>query len=603
MKKLWSRISFRKKIFLSLLLIIIFLSSISLLLAFYISNVDEISTNLVEEQLPEILWINHWQKEISTIIKLLELWQELNVYQMLELMLAAQSMNDTSIVAYYGEVPQTYKGLCQIITQTEQISKEVVANLLEHDEAESIAEEDITELLVNLRILHAELNDTYMDVLDMLKSEAEHINSLLKMILWTLLIGSTVALILAVFFSYRISSDLTKPIHDVNQKVKGITDGNYGLQLEEPSQIELQSLVQSINQMSLSLHESFQTLFKEKHFRERVMASIPVGIVTVNEQDNEFSVNDTAKEIVLMEQETWYQVLYEGKICRKNVEFWKWFHSKEFFLMRKITINNRKPPYERKVLVSQSPLTDQTDRVIGRIFYFVDISQIDSLEKRIYRSEKLALVGELAAGSAHEIRNPLAVIRGFIQIIDSTVDEEQRSQFQLPLVLKELDRINNIVENMLLLSKPGAPKLKKCSFKQEVLEGIMPLIHASSPEKINIHLNIESFEICVDPEQMKQVFYNMIRNSIEAIEGTGDIYIYNEIENDQVKIYFKDTGMGIPNNRDIDIFEPFISTKETGTGLGLTIIQRIVENHHGEIKLLETSANGTTFLLTLPLYN
>lgn len=604
MKTLWLKMSFRKKILYSFLLTIILLSSIFLVIASDLHSVNQLSTSLVKEHLPQMLWINHWKKEISTRITFLELWQEHDLDTIREIFRTTQKVaeQEQGIVSLFDVLPAPDSSLGLIIEQTEELSNYMLTAFVDLESKESMDRQVIPPLLAQLRFLDQELDKVYDDVLALLKTQSNHMNLLIKIILWTLLLGSTTALILALYFSYRISSDLTKPIDEVTARVKEISEGNYGLQLVHSPQLELGKLIQSINQMSTSLEESFHTLFKEKQFREEIMASIPVGIVTVNDQENEFHVNETAKQIIHLEEETWSKILYKGMICKRNVEFWTWFQSKEFFSMRKITIKNTINHASRKVLVSQSPLKDQEDHTIGRIFYFVDVSQIDSLEQRIYRSEKLALVGELAAGSAHEIRNPLAVIKGFIQILESEVEEEQRDRFQLPLVLKELDRINNIVENMLLLAKPGAPNLKKCNFEQDVLEGIMPLIHASSIDEVNIHIDIEPFEIFVDPEQMKQVIYNLIRNSKEAIEGAGDIYIYNEIEQEQVALYFKDTGRGIPPYRIKDIFEPFMSTKDTGTGLGLTIIQRIVENHHGEIELVETSAQGTTFKILLPLH-
>jgi two-component system sensor histidine kinase AtoS len=596
MLRKWTEMSFRNKILISTLLIVFLLSGLSLLLSQYIADVSFISHELVEQSVPEFLWLSFWEKEIHLKQSVLEHFIERKSFDLL------YEINNIEVEDHFlqglKEVPPSLKDLQREIERIDFIYENKVNGLLKYNNLESaqkVIEEDI---LPDLIKVEKKLDQTYNESYFSLKQQSSRISQTIQHALWAVFFVSSLAILLSVFLSYRISLGLTKPIDQLITKVGRISKGQYGLRIAPLQQVELQRLTTSINYMSTSLKESFDTLYKEKLFREKILAYIPIGIITVNHEKNECQVNDKAKELIGLDEEELHQVMSANITCPTNQEFWSWYHSNEFFETRKTVLKTEHKSYQ--TLVSQSPLKDQNEMIIGRIFFFIDISEIDALEKRIHRSEKLALVGELAAGSAHEIRNPLAVIHGFVQLINSSVTEEERRNYHLPLLLQELDRINKIVEDMLLLAKPGAPQLRYCIFKEEVLDKIIPLILASCPADVKIRVEVEPFMLDIDPEQMKQVFHNLLRNSIEALGEEGEICVYSKLDANNVHIFIKDTGQGIPEDIRHKVFEPFISSKETGTGLGLTIIQRIIENHEGEIELLSTNEYGTTFKIMLP---
>jgi two-component system, NtrC family, sensor histidine kinase AtoS len=223
------------------------------------------------------------------------------------------------------------------------------------------------------------------------------------------------------------------------------------------------------------------------------------------------------------------------------------------------------------------------------------------LEKRMHRSEKLALLGELAAGSAHEIRNPLAVIHGFMHLLEKELPERHKQRYHVPLIMQELVRINHIVEDMLMLARPGAPDIERGSL-HTILEEIIPLIEQNAPPGIRFEWDVHENKLCMDGQQMKQVFHNLLRNSMEALEEEGTIRVYTRLDEQRMHIFVEDNGPGIPEELRESIFDPFISSKKTGTGLGLTIIQRIIENHKGTVCIASTGEQGTTFQLTLRLF-
>jgi len=251
------------------------------------------------------------------------------------------------------------------------------------------------------------------------------------------------------------------------------------------------------------------------------------------------------------------------------------------------------------LLVSQSVLHDEDNNIIGRIFYFIDITVTEEMEKRMNQSEKLAALGELAAGAAHEIRNPLAVLHGFFSLMKQSFTKEELEKYQVPLLLKEFDRINAIIEDMLLMARPGAPKLQETTFK--TIFDQIPTFPDMTENEPELKVLLDDTKVMVDLKQMKQVIYNLYRNSREAIKGNGVITISSQKFNGKYQLFFKDNGTGIQDEVKSSLFHPFHTSKETGTGLGLTIVQRIIENHKGSIEVYETSSKGTTFLITLPL--
>lgn len=589
-----SNFSFRNKILICFLLIIFLLSGFSLILSYFITDISLIGNTLVDHSVPELLILSYWQNEIHVKRMVLERFVERQSFMLLEEFYDYNLDGMTEI----GPIPDSLDSIKREIDRVDFTYKNKIKGLLKYNNFKTAEIIIVEELFPDLIVVEKMIEEAYLNTYHSLTVQSNAISIIIVRALWSLFFISSIATLLSIYFSYKISLSLTKPVNELIRKVVQISQGRYGLQVQPLAQYELQRLTYSINYMSSSLQESFATLSKEKLFREQILASIPIGIITVNDEKEEIEVNEKALALIGLNVEALNAALYNPFSRKNNEEFWSWFHSKEFFQTRKTGLYSHQQIYQ--IIVSQTPLLDQNESIIGRIFYFMDISEMDRLEKRIYHSEKLALVGELAAGSAHEIRNPLAVIHGFVQLMQYNLNQKEQDKYHIPLLLQELERINRIVEDMLLLAKPGAPQVK-CAHFQGILDEILPLIYPSLPPNVSLKVEMDPFVVRVDPGQMKQVFHNLIRNSMEAIGEEGEIRIYSQIEKDQVHIFVEDNGPGIQEEIRDNLFEPFVSTKETGTGLGLTIIQRIMESHHGEIELVKSSDKGTTFRITLPL--
>lgn len=252
---------------------------------------------------------------------------------------------------------------------------------------------------------------------------------------------------------------------------------------------------------------------------------------------------------------------------------------------------------KRDILVKMIPITSD-NHFIGTYEIAKDITESKLAEEMIRRSEKLSAVGQLAAGVAHEIRNPLTTLRGFIQLLISDKEKEYGE-----IMLTEIDRINQIVSEFLILSKPQV-----ISFEQkniiEILDNIISLLQAQANYK-NIQIikdyEIDYLAIKCEPNQLKQVFINLLKNAIEAMPDGGEIIVrMKTLDLGLVCISIIDQGIGIAEDQIPKLGEPFHTTKEDGTGLGLMVCFRIVENHGGKMEICSQLNKGTCVEVSLP---
>ncbi|MEH7113134.1 ATP-binding protein [Neobacillus niacini] len=246
------------------------------------------------------------------------------------------------------------------------------------------------------------------------------------------------------------------------------------------------------------------------------------------------------------------------------------------------------------------PVKGQNDEIEHIVIISRDISERKKAEEILLQSEKLSIVGELAAGVAHEIRNPLTTIKGFIQLYrkENGVDEIN------DLILSELGRIETITSEMLTLGKPQAVQLHRTNLRELVentLELLSPQAHM---ENIQFKLSVEesSFFITGEKNQLKQVLLNVLKNAIESMPEGGDIHInLQKGAEAECVLSVKDEGCGIPEELLPRLGEPFYSLKEKGTGLGLMICNKIIKQHHGTITYQSQAQQGTLVEIKLPL--
>jgi signal transduction histidine kinase len=228
---------------------------------------------------------------------------------------------------------------------------------------------------------------------------------------------------------------------------------------------------------------------------------------------------------------------------------------------------------------------------------------LEHVQEKLIRSERLAAVGELASGVGHELRNPLNVIRNCAYLLNMALTDkgDEESANTLKVLDKQIDVANKIVTDLLDFTRIKQPAQVKVDLSTMIKES---LSYTAIPEqvKVNINLNGHTNNVRTDPEQIGRVFTNLISNAIQAMNGkSGELDISSEATDSQVSIKFKDTGCGIPEENLPKIFEPLFTTKPKGIGLGLAISRRLVEQNGGKIEVASQVGKGTTFTVKLPI--
>ena len=256
------------------------------------------------------------------------------------------------------------------------------------------------------------------------------------------------------------------------------------------------------------------------------------------------------------------------------------------------------------VLFTRTAIRDSQGQLIGYSSVLKNITEQKLLDRHLTQTEKLSAIGELAAGLAHEIKNPLAGIKGAIEIIrDSLAPQHAHSQI-LGEVLSEVSRIDRSVINLLSYSKPRKPDFLKVDLVKLIENVISFLKKVADSKNICLHLAVPSEvpHLTGDENELKQLFMNMILNSLEAIQEKGNVWVNVKCPFDsRVSIEVADDGPGIPSEQLGKIFMPFFTSKKHGTGLGLATCKRIVTNHGGFIQVQSEPAKGTRFTIDLAL--
>ncbi|WP_339149761.1 MULTISPECIES: PAS domain S-box protein [unclassified Sutcliffiella] len=234
---------------------------------------------------------------------------------------------------------------------------------------------------------------------------------------------------------------------------------------------------------------------------------------------------------------------------------------------------------------------------------FRNITEKREMEDQLRKSDTLTVVGELAAGIAHEIRNPMTALKGFIQLLQNSMNEDQYAMY-FDVITSELKRIESIITEFLVLAKPQAISYQRKSVTVTMKETLDLLSAQASLDNVQFVTSIEEGlpDIYCEPNQLKQVFINILKNAIEVMPKGGTVsVVLSKEEGEQVLISIRDEGIGIPEDKLKKLGEPFYTTKDRGTGLGLMVSYKIVEEHNGTIEVSSELGKGTTFHIRLPI--
>jgi len=257
---------------------------------------------------------------------------------------------------------------------------------------------------------------------------------------------------------------------------------------------------------------------------------------------------------------------------------------------------------EKYLKLTVSPLLNILNKIQGLVIVIEDYSNEKYLEAQTARADRLSAVGELASGIAHEIRNPMGIIKTISQTL--LKEEDQESMMEgLGIIVKEVDRANKVIQTLLNFARPDVNIVEKVNTGALIDEVLIIINKYAINKKIEIICDIgREIIIMGDKEKLKQVFINILLNSIQSMENGGTIWISTEVGDLGVSISFRDTGTGIEKEDLNKIFNPFFTTKEEGTGLGLSVSNRIIQDHNGYITIDSVVNEGTIVVIYLPLY-
>jgi two-component system sensor histidine kinase PilS (NtrC family) len=359
--------------------------------------------------------------------------------------------------------------------------------------------------------------------------------------------------------------------------------------------------------------ESIQDL---QIFNENIIQSIKSGLITTDLAGKITSVNRSAEKITRIEKEEILKLylvqLFPYPEVKQYLES-KSLEKGEEASRFEVTFVNRQS--EKLILgMTLSLLQNKWWNHTGLICTFQDLTRFKALEEKMRRNEQLAMIGELSAGIAHEIRNPLASMSGSIQVLRSELDLSIENKRLMDIILKETDRLNTLIGNFLMYARPRPLECKPVRIK-DLFEETFTLLqnNRQTGESIRMETDIdETIELLVDAMAVRQVFWNLASNAVEAMAEGGILRIQmsnvtkqNSSNGDRgeevVRISVSDTGPGVAQEIGKTLFFPFHTTKEGGSGLGLAIVHQIMQQHGGWVDVVSHPGEGAVFHLYFPM--
>lgn len=354
------------------------------------------------------------------------------------------------------------------------------------------------------------------------------------------------------------------------------------------------------------MREATHALVSLRALHERIVESIRSGVITTDLDRRVYTANHAAAEMTgyaasdLRGQDV--SILF-GDITR---------HIEDS--LRAAADGGASPRYEAECLTSDgfrvrlgysiSPLSSEGGETTGLVITFQDLTDVRSMEETSRRQERLSAVGRVAAGIAHEIRNPLAAMRGSIQVLQSEMQADASQAELMDIVLRESDRLNRIITDFLTYARPRKFSLVETDLREPLRETFALLRHSpevGAGQTLEEDLPDEPVMALADAEGIRQVFWNLARNALNAMPDGGTLHAeMARASAHVVRITFSDTGRGMTPAQVERLFEPFSSSTTGGTGLGLSIVYQIIRDHGGTINVRSREGQGTTITIELP---
>lgn len=362
------------------------------------------------------------------------------------------------------------------------------------------------------------------------------------------------------------------------------------------------TLVEKKNIAFLSLDNQLKQYIYLEKYTNSIIDSIKNGVVAVNNDMLITSINPGTKAIFNIDNDcigqSFLDIFYSFEIIEDNINS----AINENTIIENIEVDLKVENSEKSLKVSIFPL-NYLNINKGVVIIFEDITQLKKIQKQVQRNDRLASVGQLATGIAHEIRNPLAIIKMIDQTMKIELKDNKEAVEELEIIDEEVERANKVIKSLMEFGKQNKSKKEYCSLNT-VMDEVLTIVNKYVIQH-GVSVEFEKSELpytSLDKDELKQAFINIIFNAVDAMQAGGKLIITTDIDqNKWIKISFKDNGAGIDEKDLEQIFNPFFTTKDEGTGLGLPIVHKIIEEHGGIINVNSKSGEGTTFEVLFPI--
>jgi two-component system nitrogen regulation sensor histidine kinase NtrY len=407
----------------------------------------------------------------------------------------------------------------------------------------------------------------------------------------------------ATWFGFHLAKDITVPIKDLAEATHRIATGDLNFRIQMKTTDEIGLLVQSFNQMTGDLQVSRSELEQRKKYMEIVLKNVAAGVISIDEEGNVTTINTSAEQMFEIKGEAALDKKFSEALPKEYVEQLEHLLSElrssgMDSIERQLTVNLEGKSLS--LLINLTTLRDEEGKSLGVLAVFDDLTQL-------IKAQRMAAWREVARRIAHEIKNPLTPIQLSAQRLrkryleklqpDGTVfDECTRT------IVKQVEELKGMVNEFSNFARMPASQPTPNQLNDIIQETLVLFQEAHKRIKFEFapnHIPV----LNVDRDQMKRVMINLIKNSLTAIENEGKIRIQTDYDPrlQIIRLEVSDDGRGIPDEDKGRLFEPYFSTRKSGTGLGLTIVNAIISDHNGYIRVRDNKPKGTTFLIELPV--
>ncbi len=445
------------------------------------------------------------------------------------------------------------------------------------------------------------LNSSLITILDMNESRRLIRRYNLLSVSFTMLV-LVLAAILGILF-YRRS--FLKPYLALQEAVRRIGSGDFTYPIRHESTDEFGALVDSVEQMRISLMKRDRELKDLATYNELILNNVRSGILTIGEDGKINTWNSAAREMVHLDRNVPVSLpipLDEAglpdtilRVIREGLERDTYSSLRE---CRSVFRGE-----EEIFLVTISPFSGGMGEKLGMIAVMADITQVKKLEEKLYISQRLAAIGEMVSAVAHQLRNPMAIMKVSAEMLrDNYRNDDQYAQLTTMLV-SEIDSLNYVIANFLDFARPIHANPAECDIG-EVIRDSLAMIPLSQFSPIGVRLEIDGGmrPVLLDKGLMEQVFCNLILNALEAsreTKPTGEVVVKAEMKGESLQVTVRDWGVGMDDDTLQRIFNPFYTTKTIGIGLGLSVVHRILAEHGGRVEVQSAPGEGSTFTVVL----